>query len=242
MSDLHARTDPGLLREDQAISAGLKGSRRCQENAIERAHQRFSRSLAAYIRERVAPTLDGDEIATAVSETFCALARYAAEGKFYSTGALSTLLFTIARRKAIDILRKKTRKKRRAGEDDHTMLPVTEVELGHDGLSDDDVAVEVTQKLVRAPEISDLWRTAADEARTNEIIRRFRLWIGTLPRLQRKVAECMLTHFGSATDAEMAAELRNEGVQATPASVKSARTQIVIKFKSYIKETERTAY
>lgn len=239
MHEITTRTDP-QVRNDEDIKAGLMGNVQDQENAITRAYQRFAKPLAAFIRERVAPTLDSDEIATAVNETFCGLARYAAARKFRSSGALSTLLFEMTRRKATDLLRKKTCRKRRITTGD-TVGSVEETELGYAGYSDDEFAVHVTQRLVLAPEISELWRTAADGAQANEIIRTFRLWLGSLPRLQRKVAETMLTHFGSASDAEMSAELRESGVPATKASVKSARTQIVQKFKSLIENKERTS-
>lgn len=240
MQDVTTRTDPSADRSDEDIKAGLLGTSQDQDRAITRAYQRFAKPLFGFIRESVAPTLDSDEIATAVNETFCALARYASAGKFRSSGALSTLLFEIARRKATDILRKKTCRKRRIETGESAVIPVEDLELGHGGISDDEFATRVTQRLILAPEIRDLWRTAADEAQANEIIRNFRLWISTLPRLQRKVAEIMLAHFGSASDGEMSIELGKMGIQATPASVKSARSEIVRKFESLIKKTERT--
>lgn len=118
MHDLTTQTDSEAARYDEEIKNGLKGTVQAQEVAIEQAHKRFARPLAAYTREKVAPTLDSDEIATAVSETFCAVARYAESGRLRASGALSTLFFEIARRKAIDLLRKKTCRKRRATGDD----------------------------------------------------------------------------------------------------------------------------
>jgi DNA-directed RNA polymerase specialized sigma24 family protein len=234
MQDVTTRTDRSPDRSDEEdIKAGLLGNTDEQEKAIEQAYSRFSKPLAAFIRERVAPTLDSDEIATAVSETFCALARYASAGKFRADGAISTLLFEIARRKATDILRKNTCRKRKAPDDSDELTSHFEDE------DDDSFACRVTQKLVLAPEVSALWRTAADSAQANEIIREFRLWIGTLPRLQRKVAESMLRNFGSASDGEMSAELSSRGIHATTASVKSARGQIVEKFHFLIKSKER---
>jgi DNA-directed RNA polymerase specialized sigma24 family protein len=240
MQEVTTSANSAADRSDEDIKAGLLGTVRDQEQAITNAYHRFAKPLMGFIRETVAPTLDSDEIATAVSETFCALARYAKAGKFHSSGALSTLLFEIARRKAIDLLRKRMCKKRGGSENPSTIRTVEEAELRDGGPSDDEFATRITQRLILAPEIRELWRNAADEAQANEIIRKFRLWIGTLPRLQRKVAEKMLTSFGSATDAEMSAELRNEGVEAPPASVKSARNQISEKFSSLMRQTERT--
>jgi hypothetical protein len=81
MHDLTTQTDSEAALPDEEIKNGLMGTAQAQEVAIEQAHRRFAKPLAAFIRERVAPTFDSDEIATAVSDTFCAVARYAALGK-----------------------------------------------------------------------------------------------------------------------------------------------------------------
>src|SRR5947209_5935316 len=99
--------------EEEEIKKGLSGTPEEQEVAFEKAYARFARPLAAFIRETIAPTLDSDDVATAVSQAFCGLARYVQRGKFKSEGAVSTLLFSIARRKAYDLLRCKTSLKRR---------------------------------------------------------------------------------------------------------------------------------
>jgi DNA-directed RNA polymerase specialized sigma24 family protein len=239
MHDVTTRTDRAASNCDTDIKAGLLGSPQNQESAITRAYQRYARPLSAFIRERVAPTLDSDEIATAVNETFCAVARYAVRGKFQSDGALSTLFFGIAKRKATDLLRKKTCRKRRPASDEVPDGPAGDSELRHLGDSEDEFVANVTQRLVLSREIRALWRTAADQASANEIIRQFRLWVGSLPRLQRKVAEMMLRHFGSASDAEVCAMLEEIGIRSTPASVKSARIEVVRKFKSLLSKTER---
>lgn len=195
---------------------------------------RYARPLASFIRESVAPTLDSDEVATAVNDAFIGLAKYAARRKFHANGALSTLLFSIARLKAYDQLRRKP-KNCGAPEDDGT----GDSEDEHDGSNDDDFAVEVSRSLVAAPEIAILWKTAADEASANEIIRLFRLWIGTLPRLQRKVAQALLRSCGHATNGQICDELAKDGPRPSEASVKSARRQIVEKFKTLITTQER---
>lgn len=235
MHDLTTQTDSEAAPPDEEIKNGLMGTAQAQEVAIEQAHRRFAKPLAAFIRERVAPTFDSDEIATAVSDTFCAVARYAALGKLRASGSLSTLFFKIARRKAIDILRKKTCHKRQGKSDDGS--PNFAQMSGPDNLEydEDEFECRVTQHLILAPEIQALW-TAAGQAHANEIIRQFRLWIGCQPRLQRKVAEIMLTHFGSASDAEICKDLRAARIQCTPASVKSARRELVRKFKSLLQQ------
>ncbi len=231
--------------EEEEIKKGLMGTPQEQEAAYERAYNRFARPLAAFIRESVAPTLDGDEVATAVSEAFCGLARYVDRGKFKSDGALSTLLFSIARCKAYDLLRNKTSKKRRDPDGQHA-----DANESRDGeLTDEEFAERVFQRLVKAPEIREMWNTAADACAANEIIRQFRLCIGTLPRLQRKVAQAILAHFGdvsnnefgAVSNAEICDEIAKCGVtRPSEASVKSARKEITRKFKAIIQTQERT--
>jgi len=93
---------------------------------------------------------------------------------------------------------------------------------------------------LKAPEVRESWRTAADAGSANEIIRQFRLWIGGLPRLQRKVAQALLRHFGDISDKEISDEISAGGnPRPSEASVKSARKEITRKFKTLIHTQER---
>lgn len=216
---------------DKEIKNGLLGTEQQQLEAVERAYERYARPLASYIREKVAPTLDGHEVATAVDDVFLGLRRSAAQGKIQPGGYLGTLLFKMARRKAYDQLRAKTRYASRF------------TSLDDDGcdnvMTDDEFTSRVGERLAASPEIATLWRTAAEEGAANEIIRIFRLWLGNLPRLQRKVAQALFVHFGDITDREVCDELAKTGGRPSVASVKSARKQIIEKFKSLIETRER---
>ncbi len=221
--------------EDDEIKEGLLGSEQEQQDAIRKAYDRYAKPVAGFIRESVAPTLDSDEVASAVNDTFCALAKYVARGRFRADGALVTLLFSMARLKAYDLLRRKTAGRRSRKEE-----YVGDESDCDGGIGDDEFAVQVAQRLAAAPEIAVLWRTAADEGAANEIIRQFRLWVGQLPRLQRKVAQALLTHFGDVTNREICDEIAKTGDRPTEASVKSARNEISRKFKTMIETRERT--
>jgi len=223
--------------EDEEIKKGLTGTPQEREAAFEKAYARFAKPLASFIRESVAPTLDSDEIATAVSETFCGLARYIDRGRFRKEGALSTILFSIARLKAYDLLRGKTCLKR-GGQECEGDENAASVDCE---LSDEEFATCVSQRLVKAPEIRELWRTAADAGAANEIIRQFRLWVARLPHLQRKVAQALLKHFGDVTNKEISDEIAQGGhPRPSEASIKSARKEITRKFKTLIQTQERT--
>lgn len=241
-TDTNQTVTPEL--EEEQIKKGLMGTEEDKERAFEKAYARFAKPLAAFIRENVAPTLDSDEVATAVSETFCGLARYVERGKFKSNGAISTILFSIARFKAIDLLRSKMCIKRR----DQNQENPEACECEDDEQADENFAVRVSQHLVKAPEIKEMWKTAADIGKANEIIRQFRLWISTLPRLQRKVAEAILAHFGNIYNDEFGAVsnkeicdyiAKNGEHRPSEPSVRSARRQITRKFKTLIQTQER---
>jgi DNA-directed RNA polymerase specialized sigma24 family protein len=221
--------------EDDDIKDGLLGTEQEQQDAIEKAFDRYAKSVAGFIRENVAPTLDDDEVASAVNDTFCALAKYVARGKFRADGALITLLFSMARLKGYDLLRRKTASRRF-----HRAEYVGDQSEREGGIGDDEFAAQVAKRLAAAPEIAVLWRTAADEGAANEIIRQFRLWISQLPRLQRKVAQALLTDFGDVTNREICDEIAKSGERPTEASVKSARKEITRKFKTIIETLERS--
>jgi DNA-directed RNA polymerase specialized sigma24 family protein len=225
--------------EEQGIKTGLLGTEQEREDAIRDAYELYKRPLFVFIKETVAPTLDYDEIASAINDVFRGLASYVTRGKFTSAGSLKSLLFTMARRKGYDQLRRKTKKSR-----------VLEAESSSEGeigvLNEDEFTTHVAQILSEVPEISVVWKNAADDASTNEIMRQFRLWLATarLPRLQRKVAQAILTLFdkysGDIPDQEIGDEIAAASERPTVASVRSARNELIRKFATIIQSQERT--
>ncbi len=221
---------------DKEIIDGLLGNPKQQLKAIECAYARYAKPLTGFIRESVAPTLDEHEVATAVNNTFIALAKYAERGRFRAQGALlSTLLFGIARLKAYDELRQKGSLSR-TSEDEEIATVACDL-----GMDDEEFAGEVAKRLAASPEISELWKAAVELEAAREIIRIFRLWVSDLPRLQKKVAQALLLHFGSATNEEIAEELAKTGPRPPVASVKSARKQITAKFKEFLRTKFKTS-
>jgi DNA-directed RNA polymerase specialized sigma24 family protein len=227
--------------EEEHIKTGLLlGTEQEKEDAIRDAYERYKRPLFGFIKETVAPTLDSDEIESAIHDVFCGLAKYVSRGKFKRDGSLKTLLFTMARRKGYDQLRRKT--KGWQASEPEIMTDCGDDEQHPDGL-EDELTIIVAQKLRQAPEISAVWKNAADEAATNEIMRQFRMWIatGNLHRVQRKVAENIALYVGDISDAQICDEIAKTGEQRpTVASVKSARKEIIRKFGSLMQRQERT--
>jgi len=228
---------------ENEIKTGLQGDEQKQYEAVCKAYDRFAAPLAAYILERVVPTLDSHELTTAVNDVFIELAKKAKQGKFKPDGSLASLLFEMARCNAIDQLRGKVRFESR-----FEVTDFSESENGHhlSYLNDDEVASRVAQKLADAPEIASAWRsvthrtTPAGESAAAEVVRLFKIHIASLPAFQRKVARIMAIHYGDITEDQICEELEKLGESAPLGSVKSARRQIREKFASLINKLERT--
>lgn len=220
---------------ENEIKSGLQGDEQRQHDALCSAYNRYAGPLTAFLRERWGVTLDGHEIATVVNDVFIELAKKASTGNFKANGSLPTLLFTMAKCNAKDLWDKKSRYQRRH---------IPDCCLGED-LTEDEVAALVAKKLAEASEVAAAWkslaqqRTPADEAGTEEIVRQFRIWLGTLPRLQRKVAELIAIHYGNITDEGICDALGQAGFIVALGSVKSARREIREKFTSLIQRQER---
>lgn len=229
--------------DESGIKNALRGNPQSQADALRKTYDRYVAPLAAYIRERVAPTLDSHQLATAVNDVFIELAKKVKDGKLREDGSLKALLFTMARSNAIDQLRKKLRWTERRLPDHYTGAEGSAIGQGAD--FDEEFVARIAERLVRAPSLAVSWkaltqtRTAADETYANEVVRQFKMWLGTLPSLQRKVAETMAAYFGDVTNSEIADEIGKTDARPSVSSVKSARAQIREKFKSLIEDQER---
>jgi hypothetical protein len=144
----------------------------------------------------------------------------------------------MAKYKALDQMRAKCKQEQNNVTDQY--LNCDQGDNGSESLTDDEVVSIIAGKLSDAPQIASAWKaatqewTAGKESAAKEIVRQFKMWIGTsLPPLQRKVAELIAISFGEFTDEEI-------GKRPPLGSVKSARREIVEKFTSLINKLERT--
>jgi DNA-directed RNA polymerase specialized sigma24 family protein len=228
--------------EENEIKIGLIGNAHQQYSAICMAYERYADPLASFILERVAPTLDSTEITTAVNNVFIELARKAREGNFQQCGALSSLLFQIARCNAIDIVRQRRRRWER-----EVSFDAVRKHLDTSGTaeSDEDIAMRVAQKLKDAPQVARTWRalaqthTPANETLAEEVKRQFKILVGSLTGLQRKVAGIIASNFGGITNGEISDVIAETGPRPPLSSVKSARREIREKFKAFLQAQER---
>ena len=230
--------------EEEAIKTGLRGDELKQLEAVSKAFDRYANPLASYIKERIAPTLDPHELATAVNDVFIDLAKKAKNGQFATEGSLASLLFRMAKCNAIDLLREKY-KYQKYNTSAHFISDGRE-DKTTEALNNDEIASHVAKKLTEAPELAAAWKsmtqawTPGREVAAVEIVRLFKIWLGSLPPLQRKVAQVMAIYFGDVTDEEICDEIAKTGSRPPLGSVKSARKQIRDKFTSLISELERT--
>ena len=166
-----------------------------------------------------------------------------AKRKFKLQGSLSALLFTMAERKAIDQLRAGKQWKQRRVD---TLSSTDDADFATVSINEDLETLE--RRVEESAEVDAAWKalaqskTPADEVATAEVIRQFRIWLGTLPNLQRKVAQALYSHSGDITDNEIAEEIGASGPRPPISSIKSARAQIRTKFDTLMKSQERKAY
>ncbi len=170
---------------EEEIKTGLQGNEIKQYEAICKAYERYAAPLASYILERVAPTLDSHDVTTAVNDVFIELAKKAKNGNFNMNGSLACLLFKMARCNAIDRVRERYTYQKR---DEVTDFSGSEHENSKKSdLSDDEIASKVAKRLADAPEIASAWKavthdwTPAKETAAAELVRQFKVWIGSLP-------------------------------------------------------------
>jgi len=220
------------------IKSGLCGDEKSQTEAIYRAYERYADPLAAFVAEKWV-TFDSDEVRTVVNDVFRELAKKISEGTFRPGGSLVSLLFKIARHRGTDLWRKKRRHESR-------FVSAGGMDEGVPSPSEDEIAENVHDSLTQSPELAAAWRelshqrTSADESMTNEVFRNFKIWLGGLPTVQRKVAELIALNLGEITDEDIVRELEISGHKVPLGSVKSARREIRRKFETLMNRKERT--
>ena len=205
--------------DETEIVLKLIGTDREREEGLSLAFKKHGQTVFRYI-VHLAPGLPTDCQQEAVLEALRALHRMAGEPDFDADRPLLPLLFTLAKRKTIDQLRR--------------FVPRREFE---ERLEDEaDLAAEVARRLI-GTDIGAEWRLAASLERAREIQDRFRALIPTLPPVQRLVAQVMADALpGDLKDNEVADAINAlSGQRPTVVQVRSARVQIRDKFRVTVK-------
>lgn len=177
-------------------------------------YERFRRPLMAYLRDSF-PDLSADERATSISEVFTAIYDKAADGSLETNAELSGLIFTIAKRRALDLRRK-----------NRCRIP------------EGSKLLEDVGDYLKETEIGSDWRHAAILEKTQDVADEFRQFVGTLKAPQQKrVASVMADALPDwLTDREIADEVNERfGINVSQVEVKGAKQAFINKFREVLK-------
>src|SRR5262245_23152543 len=94
---------------DLQARIGLLGTVAEREEAVRLLFARYERPVMRFLADRF-PDLDSDERASAVHDAFRTLYKLANDGEFDPDRPVSGLLFTVAKRRALDLRRKNSRR------------------------------------------------------------------------------------------------------------------------------------
>lgn len=210
--------------DDETISIAFAiGNEREREDALRALHQKY-RFLVAHRISTVGPGLSPDAVVSAVQDTFVNLFRLVTAGEFDEKKRLLPLIFTLAKRRAIDELRKKFS---------------CQAEFLKKLQSDDEFAEHVGRHII-GTDAGFQWRMVTARNRAAEVQEILRQIIPTLPPLQRLVAQIASPHFWDITDKDIAdAIFEVTGERHTVVSIRSARNQIRAKVGSKLQEVTK---
>jgi DNA-directed RNA polymerase specialized sigma24 family protein len=214
----------GLDVDDVTISLGLAiGSPSEQQEAFRLAWTKYRNRVASFIYH-LAPGLSPDCVATATNDAFRGLYAKAIGGNFDPDKPLVPLLFTIAKARTIDQLRRKF--SRRA-------------EFESKFRSDDDFAEEVGRRIT-GTDVGFQWRLAVSQGRALELKEIFLQFVGTLPSMQRRVAQVIADALpGDLANTDIADVIFLEtGSRPTVVQIRSARNQMEMKFRTLLERGE----
>lgn len=216
--------DVGLDVDDATISLGLAiGSPAEQQDALRFAWTKYRKRVAGFIYH-CAPGLSPDSVATATNDAFRGLYKKATGGTFDPDKPLLPLLFTIAKARTVDELRRKF--SRRA-------------EFESRLRTDDDFAEEVGRRIT-GTDVGFHWRLAVSQGKALELKEIFLQFVGTLPPVQRVVAQIIADALpGDLADADIANVIFSEtGSRPTVVQIRSARNQMEMKFRTLLERGE----
>lgn len=202
MLDLEARC---LLieRDDEKRQAGVR-----------LLFDRYRRPLTAFLRDRF-PDLNDDERASAIDDVFIGIYDKAVEGSLNTDDDLSGLIFTIAKRRALDLRRKNSHR-----------IPA--------GIK----LLEEIGDFLKGTETGSDWRLAGILGKTQDVSDEFRQFVRTLTAAQQKrVASVMADALPDwLSDREIADEINSRfGIHISQLEVKGAKQAFMKKFREILK-------
>jgi len=183
-----------------------------RRKAFELLFAEFKEPLMFYLEKEI-PYISGASAADAVQLAFVALWAKITDGSFNPQGSLRSLLFTIARNKAIDLLRAGSR---------YTRI-------------DDDFLTGSSENL-RDTKVGEAWKRAQKMGLAKEISTEFRKFVPTLSPKQKLVASVMADFLPDWLDDRGIAEelFRRTGNVVPVVEVKGAKEALTKKFKELL--------
>lgn len=202
-----------LLPADEELDLeariGLLGTSQEKQQAILLLTRRYEAPLMKFLGAGFAD-LDLDERASVIQDAFIVVYQMAESRTLDTDNPLKSLIFTVAKRRAIDARRKNSRRIR----------------------TDCEITDEVANYLAGTQTGRD-WRLAVVLEKTHEIIAEFRQFVNTLKGQQKRVASVMADFLPDwLSDLEIAQEIFDRTQQRiTTMEVKGAKNALMKKFR-----------
>lgn len=207
-----ALLDPADEELDLEARIGLLGTQQEKQEALLLLIRRYEGPLMKFLGDHFAD-LNVDERASAIQDAFLVVHQMAENKTLDTDNPLSNLIFTIAKRRAIDARRKNSR------------------QIKADGEITDEVA-----NYLAGTQTGQDWRLAVILEKTHEITAEFRQFVNTLKGQQRRVASVMADFLPDwLSDLEIAQEIFDRTQQRiTTMEVKGAKNALMKKFRDIL--------
>jgi len=197
---------------DLQCQLDLLGGEEERRKAFELLFAEFKEPLMAYL-EREIPYISGASAADAVQLAFIALWKKIIDGSFNPQGSLRSLLFTITRNKAIDLLRAGSRY----------------IRIDGDFLTG-------SSESLRDTKVGEAWKRAQKMDVAAEIAAEFKRFVATLSPKQKLVASVIADFLPDWLDDRGIAEelFRRTGKVVPVVEVKGAKEALTKKFRELL--------
>jgi RNA polymerase sigma factor (sigma-70 family) len=197
--------------DDEEVSILLIGNEEEQNEAIRLIDRHLRRALFGIIR-RTAPSLTATEVQEIYQEILLGVWQKAKKQEYNADEPLLPLLFTIARRRAIDRVRKKSRK------------------TGNEQVLDAIVETLADTK------VGEAWQNVASKHDGRRMMEAIRNIIARMPERQRLVASVVIDLFPETPTLQQIQEEihRSTGEQLTVVTIKSARREARKKIREHL--------
>lgn len=185
-----------------------------KQAGVRMLFDRYRRPLMGFLSDGF-PDLNEDERASAIDDVFIGIFSKSVEETLNTDDDLSGLIFTIAKRRALDLRRKNTRR-----------------------IPSGAKLLEEVGDYLKDTEVGSDWRMAAILEKTQEVSEEFRQFVRTLKAVQqRRVASVMADALPDwLTDREIADEVNTRfSVHISQLEVKGAKQAFIKKFRDILK-------